>query len=147
VTVGKIVATVGSMFDRMMEGIAESERHRERADRIAKRVKDTARTEFLARRSSVTRSSAAMEAVAQARADADPLVKAAIDGEQWGQRLTTMYGIAHLTIQMDEMLVEQRRANELQKETNALLRVIGRALVQSLKTTEPDIVIPAQQDK
>ena len=130
-------ATEGSYYDRMRAGVEMSENERRGVVRRAARIRVAVRREFEVRdrASRVQTPDSEIEASASWRADQDQIVKARIGGEQWGQRLTTMYGVAHLADSVEMMQDQLDNVIKRQDETNALLRRIADTLDAAYRTT------------
>lgn len=133
----RVAATEGSYYDRMREGIELSERKRRAATARGDRVRAQVRREFEIRdRSNRTLTpESEVQASADWRADTDKIVGAHVGGEQWGHRLTVMYGVAHLVVAVDLMQDQLDNVIRRQDETNALLRRIADALEATYRTT------------
>lgn len=89
----------GDNYQRMLDGKQLSERHRLAVTNRAEDIRKSAVQEFLRRAEQTGNTTAISHASAYAtqRINNDVEIKADIGGEQWGFRLTTMYGILHLT--------------------------------------------------
>jgi len=132
-----VAATEGSYYDRMTAGIELSEKKRRAATARGDRVRAQVRREFeirdLSNRTLTPESE--IQANADWRADTDKIVGAHVAGEQWGHRLTVMYGVAHLAGAVEMMQDQLDNVIRRQDETNALLRRIADALEATYRTT------------
>lgn len=118
-------STVGTLYQRMLDGIKTSEENRtlasERADLVRERALDAMRSRP-ERIIHLTEHDAKVQA--DATADADRVVQAYVGGEQWGHRLTSMYGIAHIAYMMSKTYMKLIKIHSAQNTTNRLLQEI-----------------------
>lgn len=99
-----VIATIGSLLGRMQSGVRFSERERiavaERAEVI--REREAARLRAGRQKIGMPLPERDIMTHASGAADKDPVVRVHVGNEQWGQRLTVMYGVAHLATAITE---------------------------------------------
>lgn len=100
-----VIATVGSFYDRMRESLKFSELRRsavtERSNATRAQARQSAKNRKLPH--GVSDVDFLLDAVAQRAVDNDGVVKTLIGDEQWGARLATTYGVAHIASLMVEV--------------------------------------------
>lgn len=135
-----VICTEGTFIEKMNEAIKFSEEKRKRVTTLGKIIGDKARSELIRRHRQMRMeppSQADIDTKADSAIEADARWRLAVADEQWGYRLTTMYGIA-------ELVAAQREANDLarrqlaeQRTTNDLLRMLSGQL--SVPTGTPEV--------
>lgn len=125
-----VVSTSGSLIKRMIDGMKLSEAKRAAALRRGDSVRARAEEELAMRADARGASFDPRDAgfTAGWTADHDPVVQAAVAGEQWGSRLTTMYGVAAMAVTVTDMQPTLERVASQQKQIIALLERIAVAL-------------------
>lgn len=135
------ICSEGTYKAKMAEAIRFSEDKRQRVVDLGLEIGGIARTELMRRHEQIGMrppSQADLDTKADAAVEADARWRVACADEQWGYRLTTMYGIAELVAAANEGNELIRYQNKLmreqleaQKKTNELLeRLVGKLAPQ-----------------
>lgn len=142
-SIEEVVATLGSYYDRMHNAVRLAELHRVAAHRRAAQVSAKARREYIERAAyrGVVAPETSVKSASSIAAENDHVVKEHVGNEQWGGRLTTMYGIAHLADTANEYLELQHHIVDQNNQIIALLTNI--ANTQPSHTSEAEIAHPS----
>lgn len=152
------VALRGTFLEKMQESLRYSEMNRARVVSEMERLRaDLLNVENVRRRAigmpPVDANSTSIRAAADVAAGQDTRVKSAVDGEQWGYRLTTMYALVELVTAEREansiaqkQLEETRKTNELLRELirghNANRVLLGKIMVHTDPNNAPGPTVP-----
>lgn len=128
-----VYSVQGSFVQRMMDGIELSETARTDAQRRGAEVRDQTRTSLMRRagRRGPYQRDPLTESIAEQHVADDYAVRLAIGNEQWGQRLTTMYGVAQLVTDSQKMHAQLDEITELLRTTN---RILSRLVPQDTRS-------------
>ena len=126
-------STSGPYIQRMLDGITLSENERRRVERRDEEVRNRARASRMRRlgMSGDYQFDPLTESIAQQHVNDDHEIGVAVGNEQWGQRLTVMYGIAHLVAESQRVREQLDTLIELQRTTNQILSRLVPQNVQS----------------
>lgn len=124
------VALSGTFIEKMNEALRFSEKNRARAVTETQRLcVDLLSVENARRRAlgmpQLTVDSASIRAAVNVAAGNDTRIKSAVDNEQWGYRLTTMYALAELvTAQREANFIAAQQLKATQRQTDLLVELL-----------------------
>lgn len=121
-----VLGTVGSFFQRMQSGMKFSEEKRIAADDRVNEVREHVKRQLRNRPNrGMTLSDFDIDVQANRVTRDDQTTSDLVGGEQWGQRLTVMYGVAHLASAVN---ITNRHLTELVTQQAATIELLQQVL-------------------